>query len=629
MTLDTTVRDLMALLGRLPARDPAADQARALLLELEAEREEERRRMLVGQLLALMLGIGAVREAASAIQARLGLPMMERGEAWDDRVDWTAESGRRRGSRARPHRDGEGRPGSEHLESVEPKAAREHPAMIERFPHIDVAAPLPIPVGSVFEVSVYVDTEGLREGEHGDTLLLPALDELRLAVGLTTSPHFAIRDRPHGEIVIRAAEPRSKPAVFELECVQAAGGTPGIAASFTYEWRPAGSVWRELEVEGAIAPATTGEQDEPAPMPAGALAVDPQARPPDLLVRILQSPDRDERHFDLTVSSPHLDEYKQGVSVPWHLPRATRDIVYGFMEAFTTSDPGGRKAALIGAGRDLFDATPPEFQQAFGALVAGDEPLLKTIYVVTSEPFIPWELMVPSDGSKSRPPLGVEFSVGRWVHPQHLSPPQMLPIVDSYVIAPNYRGDKKLEFSAAEAQFVVDSFNGQRISPAFIRTIDAALSARGATLLHLICHGVDAPSGQVLELDPDEKLREVQVGGINGVIQSVAEQRPFVFINACQVGRAAPSLVGTGGFAARFTKLGARCVIAPIWSVKDSVAGKVARRFYERVRSEPTTPFATILRDIRALAYEGDDPEDSYAAYCFYGDPRAAQASSP
>ena len=42
--------------------------------------------------------------------------------------------------------------------------------------------------------------------------------------------------------------------------------------------------------------------------------------------------------------------------------------------------------------------------------------------------------------------------------------------------------------------------------------------------------------------------------------------------------------------------------------------------FYERVRAEPTLPFADALRDIRKLAYEGDDPEDSWAAYCFYGD---------
>ena len=37
---------------------------------------------------------------------------------------------------------------------------------------------------------------------------------------------------------------------------------------------------------------------------------------------------------------------------------------------------------------------------------------------------------------------------------------------------------------------------------------------------------------------------------------------------------------------------------------------------------EPDTPFAEILRDIRAQAYSGN-AEDTYAAYCFYGSPLA------
>jgi hypothetical protein len=113
---------------------------------------------------------------------------------------------------------------------------------------------------------------------------------------------------------------------------------------------------------------------------------------------------------------------------------------------------------------------------------------------------------------------------------------------------------------------------------------------------------------------------------MEGVINAVRDKEPVVFINACEIGRTSPALVGTGGFAAAFTRLGARCVIAPIWSVTDAVAGKVARAFYEQIRANPGTPFATVMRDIRRLAYEGDDPEDSYAAYCFYGDPRTAQA---
>jgi len=49
----------------------------------------------------------------------------------------------------------------------------------------------------------------------------------------------------------------------------------------------------------------------------------------------------------------------------------------------------------------------------------------------------------------------------------------------------------------------------------------------------------------------------------------------------------------------------------------------VAKTFYERLRSEKNTPFAEIIRDLRRKAYEAGRAEDTFAAYCFYGDPAA------
>jgi len=491
---------------------------------------------------------------------------------------------------------------------------------MERTPHIDVDGPDELTIGSEFAVEVYLDTEGLRAGEHGDRLVLPRVEELWLDVELTTSAHFVIDGESRAKIVVRASKERSSIAAFKLKCVAADGKQAGVAASFTYDWRPAGSVWRELPVGENLTLLGSMPRDSPEPT----VQVDPDARPPDLMVRVLPTPDGDERHYDLTVSSPHLPGSQ--ITVPWYLQAATRDVVAGFMDSFVRSDPGGRKAALIGAGMDLFDATPPAFREFFWTLADDSGKKLETILVVTSEPFIPWELMVPNKGPQDvRQPLGVQYAVGRQVHPCLTSPAQALPITDSWVIAPNYRGDKKLTFSAEEAQLVADAFNGNRISPAVIRTIDQALAGRGASLLHFVCHGVSEAATQKLDLDDDQQLAENQLSGMGGLRQAVAKYRPLVFINACQVGQVTPSLVGSGGFAARFTKLGARCVCAPIWSVKDSVAGVVARDFYTRIKDEPGLPFAKALRDIRKLAYEGDDPEDSYAAYCLFGDPLAAQ----
>lgn len=190
------------------------------------------------------------------------------------------------------------------------------------------------------------------------------------------------------------------------------------------------------------------------------------------------------------------------------------------------------------------------------------------------------------------------------------------------MIAPTYL--PPLKFSAAEADFVAANFSGRKLTPVTVATLDAGLGEQGASLLHFICHGSSGTTAQTLKLDPDDTLTDVQLEGLPGLARVCAERHPFVFLNACSVGQTIPALVGSSGFAAVFTQLGARAVIAPLWDVRDAVAALVARRFYQAIIADPALPFAEAVRRIRRDAYEGIEPEDSYAAYCFYGDPNRA-----
>jgi len=105
------------------------------------------------------------------------------------------------------------------------------------------------------------------------------------------------------------------------------------------------------------------------------------------------------------------------------------------------------------------------------------------------------------------------------------------------------------------------------------------------------------------------------------------KDHPLVFINACQTARLIPTLLGSGGLAAEFLDMRAGAVIAPLWSVEDNVAYAVAREFYDLAVTNPDTPFAELITRIRRRAYDDTDPTfaDSYAAYCFYGDPLATR----
>ena len=298
------------------------------------------------------------------------------------------------------------------------------------------------------------------------------------------------------------------------------------------------------------------------------------------------------------------------------------------MNEFTakSSKAGARIAALRGAGIQLFAAAPTIFQKAFWEMIDKGK-LFKDIAIVSEELYIPWELMIPSrtraDGTtERRKPLGLEFRIGRWTTPDMVKPRQKLVLINSYVVAPDYAdARKKLAHAQEEAKFVAAEFNGETIAPVGFADVEQKLKG-GRSLLHFVCHGLDSPAGiQTIELENSETLTSVSVEGIDGVDVAFHASKPIIFLNACQVGRLAPALIGLGGFAAAFIKLGASAVIAPLWSVKDSIAHEIAMEFYGRVKAEPKTPFAEILRTIRAKAYDRANGEDTYAAYCFYGDP--------
>ena len=254
---------------------------------------------------------------------------------------------------------------------------------------------------------------------------------------------------------------------------------------------------------------------------------------------------------------------------------------------------------------------------------------LRTILIVSEDPYFPWELMIPSrkaDGMPTRRalPLGIEFVIGRWIPVDNTSPPQDAQLTSSLVIAPDYPGPdpKPLEHAAEEARAVTARVPGRLLTPAKFEKVATSLFASQVDLVHFVCHGAasPAPGVQALYLE-DCAFDSIQMKGLPFPVKP---DRPFVFLNACEVGRPVPTLSGIGGFVREFIERGATCVVAPLWGVKDKAAHEAATIFYTRLGADPAVSFAEIIRDIRTRAYSGATlGEDTYAAYCFYGDPLA------
>jgi hypothetical protein len=523
-------------------------------------------------------------------------------------------------------------------------------AVIRRTPHMDIELEYRLRPGSTFEVSVFVDKSAARAGEETEDLVFevsPTLRAFPIQVRLLATGHFVIEDQDVKEILIERDKQRSNVAKFQVrvkpEAELAAEDSDlraGLTAVFAFNGRISGRVSRVIEISGATPSATRRVSspltDTPEPIEVESsgptpIVIEAVARPADLTVEVLTQPTNDGRHFWCIVRTPLLEKYSQGLKDEWNLPDVASGIVNGFMTEFTIKGMSKlqRIAALKGAGKKLFDASPKVFRELFWDLVdQGRMP--RTIAIVSEEPYIPWELMIPwrrlegkMDSRKF--PLGVEFILARWTAEQAISARQSIPMSDCYVIAPKYVDKRQLKYAQDEAKFMLGRFHppdGQAVVPADFQNISATFETGGKTVVHFACHGSTGNDGrQLIYLESEPPLSADTLFGMDPLEKAFEEKHPFVFLNACEVGREVPALSGVGGFADSFIKLGASAVVAPLWSVKDDLAHQVALEFYNCISSYPDRPFAQIVSQIRAKAYDPQIAEDTYAAYCFYGDP--------
>jgi hypothetical protein len=166
------------------------------------------------------------------------------------------------------------------------RPADEQPPVLERWPHIDVDRPQPVPAGSELCVMVYVDARGPQERRDGQAARAPRTPRDPPSRGARDVASF--RGRGSGERVDHRHPGRGAlhyggvPAARRPERLLRFSGV--ITAFLAYDGRPAGSVHRQVAVGEAAAAA--GAEELPAP----ALSADLRAERPDLTVEIRPDP---------------------------------------------------------------------------------------------------------------------------------------------------------------------------------------------------------------------------------------------------------------------------------------------------------------------------------------------------
>ncbi|MDZ7630257.1 MAG: CHAT domain-containing protein [Gemmatimonadaceae bacterium] len=310
------------------------------------------------------------------------------------------------------------------------------------------------------------------------------------------------------------------------------------------------------------------------------------------------------------------------------------------------AEHGSEQAAfardLRAIGSDLFDQLLPlELRQ----LLWTHRDVIESVQVVSSEPFIPWELVFLRDPAQKKPPRDAAFlgelGVVRWLMDDY--PPDTLTISrrKARFVIPEYPAGHELPEAQLERDVVTSRYKATEVTSE-AEAIYELLSEPGQfDLLHIACHGVaDANDIGSAHLEMPGKVRSdgslSEEDLLADTVRREADlhdeangRQPIVVLNACQSARAGYGLKGIGGFAAAFVTGGAGVFIGSSWSVGDVPARTFIEEFYDRFL--PTKGRGVTLAKAVAMARARAraDGDATWLAYAVYGHPRAVATLVP
>jgi hypothetical protein len=281
--------------------------------------------------------------------------------------------------------------------------------------------------------------------------------------------------------------------------------------------------------------------------------------------------------------------------------------------------------SLIGQARIIASAMAPGFKDVWSRFVAKVQAkgiAVPRVLILSDEPYVPWELaeVEPRIDQSAGPFLGAQTYVGRWMlRGLAVLPPAELHVGPMRAIWGVYTGKdgwRRLQASEEEGEALENSpYNAKKIDATIDAITSYVASDPADSVLHFALHGIYDPNttDDGLKLVDGNTLDSQTVTGFD------FPKKPFVFLNACQVGAGSKVLGQYGGLAHAFLRAGARAVVAPLWSVDDRIAKDIALDFHRRIRAGAAP--AQILRDARARFSKTGDDQATYLAYQFFGSP--------
>ena len=401
----------------------------------------------------------------------------------------------------------------------------------------------------------------------------------------------------------------SQPVVFLLSSDKP--GSKRLSIDFVHKGRMIASVAFKCEVVEGNASRTNQAvelEEKPEVAPLG----ENPPPPADLVLRVARTAEANGLSFVLNSSLPQLPlrsqplgEIKLTEKDPQAFFASRLQRLSDLAAAAPDSSTDGRMVKEIESlGEGLFELLmPQELQTVYWEQIKPliDKGDVKTLLIVSDEPWIPWELIKPyfwNDASNVE--QKAEFLVEQVVLSRWLARPlpSELVVTGAALVAP----DVNLSNVQAETTFFTELAQQHHMK------LQGPLDARDAVidslrdgdfqLLHFATHGSfnEANADQSELTLADGSLTPADLMG--GDLRGLRTRRPLVFLNACHSGQMALSLTGLGGWADKFFREArASAFVGTLWEVSDDLAAEFARNFYTALADGKTLGAA--LREAR------------------------------
>lgn len=489
----------------------------------------------------------------------------------------------------------------------------------------DVHAPTRVEINKRFPIIVGL-TRVASDGETAQTVIQSRLNQL-IRVVLTPEDGLELLTEPTK--TLQVTEGDSEPVVFYLRAVRI--GHQSVVIDFHAGSDLLTSITHRLVAAEDRSDAT------PHKLPARGLSIGAFRAPfPDLVLRVCTEGNRltytlhyhttEERILKGPVLRADPEQYR------YQIIREIENLARGLdgdgrplfdtPHLLPTAQEMQRHLAKIGRRlyRDLFGE---ELAREYRERIRGR---VRTLEIVSDEPWIPWELIKPYDDGVDDDFLCVQYTLSRWVS-GGTAPAAEIIANTLACITPTDSG-------LAEAQVERDFVRGLAAqrgiadhSPAEARRSLVEQLLEGNTpikLWHFACHGnfdQQVPDNSPLILQDQYFLRPNDLVG--RAQTRLRTDRPLVFLNACRVGQGGLALTGLGGWAATLVghcRVGA--LIAPLWSVHDGAARHFAEAFYTACQQSGMT-LGEAIRHARIATRNAFPDDTTWLAYSLYAHPNA------